>query len=173
VQQFQLDRWALEGNGSPDIVRRNLASVLAQFTLEDPPSSPLVIWARTPHGQRGDAASRPMAAHQTALLLEWLNLVAGIEPLGDVPSGASDLGSASGALELAPEGGPLLVGSVATGPDSVQSAPMRFAPRDAFDPEIFNRRHAPQAEAAETVDGAEDFAGQAIGEPVDSATITE
>ena len=143
AQRFVIDRWALVGNGNATLVRRNLAATLSVVMKDNPSSSPLAARAAIAHGAGEGAASRPLDARQLRILREWLDEACGVKPVEpDQP--------ASAALENAPTGAPLPTPAAST-------APAAFVPRDAFDAEIFNRRHAPPgAEAtAETPPAAE------------------
>jgi hypothetical protein len=138
--KLQLDRWALEGGGNPMLVRRNLEAVLAQLNKQNPAQSALVERARTAHGSPGQPPSRPLSALQSTLLLNWLNQVAGVKP----PEAAPPSSEAAPAEEALDED--LSFDDIQLDAKSVKaSAPPKFKPRDAFDPEIFNRRHAKRA----------------------------
>jgi hypothetical protein len=133
-QQLQLDRWALEGNGNPLLIRRNLTSVLNQVNEDDPPSSPLIQRARQSHGA-GSQASAPLASYQAAILLQWLNEAAGVEPEPPVERVAAEQPSVD--EEAQP---PTPVDESGATPSASPPGPQPFTPRDPFDPEIFNRR---------------------------------
>jgi hypothetical protein len=141
-QRLQLDRWALEGNGSPDLIRQNLESVLSQIDADDPASSPLIIRARKSHGNARDGQSRPLTSHQAAMLLDWLNAAAGVT-----------LAPVEHSSHLAPRDESLSRSERPT-------LPAEFTPRDAFDPEIFNREIAAEAQQADL---------GAIGDAVEAA----
>lgn len=150
TQQLQLDRWALEGSGIPALIRKNLDQVLHQVDAEDPPSSPIMRRARQAHGFRNERLSKPLEPYQAALLLEWLNQAAGVEPdvepadelappetiPGDAEKTFTEEMLDEAALELLGDRRPKTA----------------FTPRDAFDPEIFNRqRSAVQKKTARPV----------------------
>ena len=81
AQQLQLDRWALEGNGNPELVRRNLAAVLgAVERRRSAVECADAVGAASAWAAARRRTSRPLAAHQAALLLEWLNEAAGVAP---------------------------------------------------------------------------------------------
>jgi hypothetical protein len=150
-QRMQLDRWALEGNGNPALVRRNLSAVVRELNGADPKSSPLLHWARLTHGGPGAAASRPLTAHQASLLLEWLNQAAGVAPLGDNDGAEPLIAAPPSPLEERND-----EAIDATEPAQHLSPPEPFEPRDEFDPEIFNRRRRPdERDAKEEVDATE------------------
>jgi hypothetical protein len=151
-QAMILDRWALEGSGIPSLIRQNLGQVLAQIDVEDPASSPLMRRARQPHGRRNERLSTPLAPYQTAILIEWLNDAAGIQPeQPPVEQASAPADEISEAMmdEAARE---LLQG---------RKARTAFTPRDQFDPEIFNRRRLRTADASSAAraepEGDEDF----------------
>jgi hypothetical protein len=138
IEPFQLDRWALQGNGNATLIRRNLEAVIAQIDKEEPAASPLVQYARQSHGNNAAAVMRPLTSRQAALLKEWVNRVAGVEPpAAEEPTAATDDETSSGQPEH-PIGNeaPVIQQATATAPVE------KFVPRDAFDPEIFNRKHA-------------------------------
>jgi hypothetical protein len=167
-QKLQLDRWALEGNGNPDLIRRNLDNVLSQIDAADPASSPLIIRARKAHGNARAGLSKPLTSYQAAIVLDWLNAAAGVTP---APTGdpAAPVDS-----QLEPE--PIDETAATSTPTGQLQPPTRkaFTPRDPFDPEIFNRQIAPSPDALESTAAAEP-AGvpeaelDAIGDAVESA----
>jgi hypothetical protein len=137
---MQLDRWALEGRGSAEIVRKNLSAVLAEVNIENLGTSELLAKARAKHGQGTAGGSRPLSAHQLNLLTDWLNHSFGVPPaVATLPVATADVGAEN-------------VGFIDAGIDFDPNVmPAAFTPRDAFDPEILNRRRASR-EAAEAVD---------------------
>ncbi len=142
-QKLQLDRWALQGAGSPALVRRNLDAVLAQLDGQDPSHSPLLERGRTAHGQPNQPASKALSALQSKLLLNWLNEVAGVKPPEPTPAQPNETAGQQHAESLDLEE-PLDDADFDIQPAKAAPA-VRFKPRDAFDPEIFNRRHAKRA----------------------------
>jgi hypothetical protein len=81
--------------------------------------------------------------------VEWLNAAAGIQPastLAETPALAA--GSVGSGIELAVYDEPLDEPSSAT-------PAARFQPRDAFDPEVFNRKFADLAAELEPETGEE------------------
>jgi hypothetical protein len=147
-QQMRLDRWALDGNGNPDRIRRNLEAILTQINAEDPASSPVLLRARQPHGSRNGSRSKALATYQAALLLDWLNEAAGVEPPppAELEPTAPAVGGETAVPPPAGEGIAIPASPVAatspTTPVASAVAPPPFTPRDAFDPEIFNRQMA-------------------------------
>jgi hypothetical protein len=147
-QTMELDRWALEGSGIPTLIRRNLEQVLAQVDVDDPASSPLMRRARQAHGIRNQPLSTPLAPYQTAILIEWLNEAAGVQPpLPAEPSvdpNAVDPRQIEPAMASEGEVTEAMVDEAALELMNRGKAKTRtaFTPRDQFDPEIFNRRQA-------------------------------
>lgn len=147
-QTMELDRWALEGSGIPTLIRKNLEQVLAQVDVEDPASSPLMRRARQAHGMRNSQLSTPLAPYQTAILIEWLNEAAGVQPeVPAVPSADPNVvdprlveqtmaGEGAITEAMVDEAAQELLNR---GKEKTRTA---FTPRDQFDPEIFNRRQA-------------------------------
>lgn len=159
-RQLQFNRWALDGNGNPAFVRRNLAAVIEQIRQDDPASSPLLRYARQEHGGAPGALSKPLEPFQLTMLVEWINNATGFVPPEPVAPSQEANAGATGELvavqERAPEstsgGAPPPLPAALT-PAVVAAAPRQaapFVPRDAFDPDIFNRRVA----ARETVTGS-------------------
>jgi hypothetical protein len=134
-QRFEIDRWALVGNGNAMLVRKNLAATLSMVMKDNPSSSPLVARAAIAHGAGTGAASQPLDARQMKILREWLDDACGVKPVELEPT------ASEGAPANLPTGAPLSTPGASPGAAA-------FVPRDAFDAEIFNRRHsAPTAEA--------------------------
>jgi hypothetical protein len=150
---MQLDRWALEGRGSAELVRRNLAAVLAEVEVDDLETSALFVKARAAHGERAASGSRALSAYQLALLTEWVNQALGVPaddaatPQAAVPvTGSSQVAAGTEAMEFDPN-----------------VMPASFTPRDAFDPAIFNRRSAARS-AEEAIDEEDSFAPESAAE---------
>ncbi|WP_428304716.1 hypothetical protein [Lacipirellula sp.] len=146
-QEMQLDRWALEGSGIPKLISKNLDQVLAQVDVEDPASSPLMRRARQAHGMRNERLSQPLAPYQTAILMEWLNEAAGVKPAAE--QGGAEMNNpavAPAGADYAAEGDEELTDAMLDERAQELLAGRKtrtvFTPRDAFDPEIFNRRAA-------------------------------
>jgi hypothetical protein len=167
---MELDRWALEGSGIPMLIRKNLEQVLAQVDVDDPASSPLMRRARQAHGIRNQPLSTPLAPYQTAILIEWLNEAAGVQPQTPLPAVPNVDPNAVNPL-LVEQGSPMegevteaMVDEAALELMNRGKAKTRtaFTPRDQFDPEIFNRRQARAKSKKSEV--AEEVAGQATEE---------
>jgi hypothetical protein len=140
---MQLDRWALEGRGSVELVRRNLAAVLGEVDRENLEASELLAKARAVHGRAIAGGSRPLSAHQLDLLNGWMHQALDASPVEAAPS-----------IATTPHAGE---DSVALGDETMEFdlnvMPASFTPRDAFDPEIFNRRRAARsADEGDSID---------------------
>jgi len=145
-QSMKLDRWALEGSGIPNLIRKNLEQVLYQVDVEDPASSPLMRRARQAHGMHNSQLSTPLAPYQTAILIEWLNEAAGVQSQAPLPIDPNVVDPRLIEQTIADEGEitEAMVDEAAQellnrGKTKTRTA---FTPRDQFDPEIFNRRQA-------------------------------
>ena len=126
AQPMALDRFALDGGGSPALVRRNLAAVVAGILKDKPEQSPLLRRAREAHGQSAGARSKPLKARQVQLLEAWVDQAAGVAPT--LPA--------------------------AEAPETVQ--PAGYAEQDAFDPNAFNQlQRAKNAPPVPVDDGEE------------------
>ena len=138
---MQLDRWALEGRGNVELVRRNLAAVLEEVDIENLEASELLAKARAVHGRALAGGSRPLSAHQLELMTGWMHQAL------DVP-----LAEIAPPVATTPNIGQ---DNIAIGDETMEFdsdvMPASFTPRDAFDPEIFNRRRAARG-AGEAVD---------------------
>lgn len=144
-QQLRLDRWALQGRGNPEVVRRNLQSVLAAINRDDPEASALVRRGRTPHGDGTVAASRPLSVRQAELLLAWTYDVAGMRPeVAAAPAAASAASGAAAVDEASAQGAGIGAGEIDLG-RPLPAGATGFVPRDEFDAEIFHRRMSERA----------------------------
>lgn len=176
-QKLQLDRWALEGNGNPTLIRQNLGSVLAYINRDDPPSSPLMRWARQSHGVAGARPSAPLASYQAGILLEWLNQVCGVQTATLEHSAEADSQAPPTPLAEGPRTFP--GGDAGTAPPfdrtgattigaATAGAPP-YQPRDPFDAEAFNRRRA-EARRAPRENGATAHLAREDDEPYDASS---
>jgi hypothetical protein len=147
-QAMALDRWALEGSGIPALIRKNLDQVLAQVDVEDPASSPLMRRARQAHGMSNSQLSTPLAPYQTAILIEWINEAAGVQPETPLPADSDadpntvDPRQVERTMAGDGEITEAMIDEAAQELLSGKKTRTAFTPRDQFDPEIFNRRSA-------------------------------
>ena len=105
-QALKLDRWALDGNGNPNLFRRNLASVLSQILKSNPEQSPLLQRARVAHGAAGGRSSPPLDVRRTQLLAAWVEEVVGAPPAKEPadPAASVEVDSATVHDEFDPAG---------------------------------------------------------------------
>ncbi|RIK85618.1 MAG: hypothetical protein DCC67_03585 [Planctomycetota bacterium] len=147
-QRLQLDRWAQQGNGNPALIRQNLEAVLAYVNRDDPPSSPIIRWARQSHGLRGARPSAPLASYQAGLLLEWLGAACGVEsaPTSDgVENGVPTDALPPTDAQRAPYAEHAYPSPAGSSSRSATLAAAKPALRDPFDPEAFNREAVPSS----------------------------
>jgi len=135
---FQLNRFALDGQGHPDTTLRNLAATLAYVDWQAPEQSTLLERARSAHGAEQASQSHALQARKYHLLQSWIEQLAVDDPT-----------RAAAELPVNSEGRP------EKSPGEMQPSGLR--PVDPFDPEIFNRRVAARSEA-EVESGARDNA---------------
>lgn len=131
----------------------NLRAVLELVDREHPSQSPLLMTPIKPHGRMREAVFKPRDTARYRQLVAWVQQVAG---------GSTGLAAKPGPdqqpplLQQAEEAEPPRKAPQQSPPSSVKPAGFRvptpeqdrspspgFIPRDAFDPEIFNRRHFP------------------------------
>jgi hypothetical protein len=158
AQQFQLDRALLHGLANRRSTMSNLAATLTLVDREQPHLSPLLIVPRQSHGGMSEPIFGPRHASVFNHLVDWVALVTRREPsrLGPPPQ-AETIGqvtlanNSEDAPGLKDDLNPKSTASQAAIKDSNQPLPakpqVRFGatiqpwqPKDAFDPEIFNRR---------------------------------
>ncbi len=180
-QQMRLDRWALDGNGDPDRIRRNLEAILTQINAKDPASSPVLLRARQPHGSRNGSRSKALATYQAALLLDWLNEAAGVEPAppAELEPAAPAATGETAVLPPVEEGiaaPPTSLAATSRAPSAALAAAAQsaFVPRDAFDPEIFNHQiAAAQAARQKLPDDPVPFADELVPQFADAEVRSE
>lgn len=139
AQVMQINRTALDGVGSPDLIRSNLTSIVAMLDLEDPETSRLLVMGAAAHGTEGKQ-SRALTPHQLGILRAWITQLA----LNEMP-------------QEEVEETPVTEIVVGMGNGSQQkytvSAPSAATTPDPFDPAEFNSSHGGDSEpAAATVD---------------------
>jgi hypothetical protein len=167
---MQLDRWALEGRGSVELVRRNLAAVLGEVDRENLEASELLAKARALHGREIAGGSRPLSAHQLDLLNGWIHRALDAPPAEAAPPLAISRDASEGKVAFGDE-------AMAFDANVI---PASFTPRDAFDPEIFNRRRAARGADEAVAEGdsvdpensaevSADEAAEALSSPSQSA----
>jgi hypothetical protein len=174
-QQFQLDRALLHGLSNRRTTMHNLSAALALVNREQPQLSPLLTIPRQAHGGMRAPIFGPRQAAVFNYLVDWVALItsddsANPELLPTVErlnlKAATD-NSAQGpvvlngadAIEAAPlENTARLQGPATDKPRIQFGARLKpWRPKDAFDPEIFNRQSRRQSpgESSETLEKSE------------------
>lgn len=74
-----LDRMAIVGAGNPAAIEGNLQTVLSLLDPQGADESPLIAWARRPHGEPPREQTR-LNPHQEELLIDWVRAAVGYEP---------------------------------------------------------------------------------------------
>jgi hypothetical protein len=162
-QNFQLDRALLHGMANRRSTMQNLAATLALVDRERPHLSQLLTVPRKAHGSMRSAVFGPRHAAAYSHLVDWVALItkhdaseeqprsAG-EESGEPPATGDALDSARNDMPALPQIADPLSVSGSTDIDYRRERPpfgreIRFGaqlqawqPKDAFDPEIFNRR---------------------------------
>jgi hypothetical protein len=142
AQTLQLDRALLHGLSNRRTTMANLQAAFAQIDRAEPLNSPLLTVPRAAHGGLAQPVFGPSHTKLVEQLIEWVTLVS--ERQTDVP--ASDVSNPSTAK---PEETPSLPTEAKNIDMSLAPArrPPRYGanmqawqPKDAFDPQIFNRR---------------------------------
>jgi hypothetical protein len=130
----------------------NLRAVLELVDREHPSQSPLLMTPIKPHGRMREAVFKPRDTARYRQLVAWVQQVAGSTNLAGKPDPdqqppllqqakepqpPSDSQPKSLPANVKPAGFPMPPA------EKDRSLPQGFVPRDAFDPEIFNRRYFP------------------------------
>ncbi len=148
---FHLIRSPTGNSLSRILTQRNLLATLQWVDADNPHESPLLVLPRSPHGSAGKAIFTEQDQKQLDHLVAWVNAVVDPKP-DDYPRSITKPNTI-----LSQKGGrpPVLrQASAVTAPaaesagdddntpasDSSTQSALPFAPRDPFDPEIFNRR---------------------------------
>jgi hypothetical protein len=164
-QQFQFDRASLRNTANRRTTMQNLAAALALVDRQQPAKSPLLTIGRQTHGGMDGPIFGPRQEAAFRHLVEWVLTVAPPEPAGEsLPSPATPAtqlaadGAAAESRDVTGQVPATAASSVAGGvtpaafegyesplrprqPLRVGAKVKEWAPRDPFDPEIFNRRY--------------------------------
>jgi hypothetical protein len=154
--QFRLIRPSWGKIATRRYTQRNLYATLQQLDSQAPEKSRLLTVPSEPHGPLQQPVFGERDQAHLKLLTEWVVQIAKHQQTGPVPetitTSPSQLLQATYSQPTAPTQVP--TGNPAEhGPQAAKSAPPpppakrlpdeSFVPRDAFDPEIFNRRYSP------------------------------
>jgi hypothetical protein len=169
AQQFQLDRSLLHGMANRRTTMRNLAATLELVDRERPQLSALLTVPRQAHGGMEEPIFGPRQGPAFEHLVAWVAIVTKAKPAeaatpatADEPVGADQrdivgqfargpIASGTGIAGMAPSEQPNEELTTPATPRLRFGAPLeKWHPRDEFDPEIFNRRHARRERMAAT-----------------------
>ena len=162
-QQFQLDRALLHGLANRRSTMQNLSATLALVDRQQPHLSPLLIVPRQTHGGMNAPIFGPRHAAVFNHLVEWVALVTQREPTEPAglptPQPERDVALANNSEQppfMEKDSQSHATTSIANSveePGSLRAKPLvrygaqlqPWQPKDAFDPEIFNRAAARSA----------------------------
>ncbi|MEX2315523.1 MAG: hypothetical protein WD669_00110 [Pirellulales bacterium] len=140
AQQFQLDRALLHGMANRRSTMNNLTATLALVDRERPQLSPLLTVPRSAHGGMEHAVFGPHQDQLVAQLIDWVALLTAAPPAEDASKLAASDAAASGPVTPAIYEEPAtLAPRSSVGPRYGAQLQPVWQPKDAFDPEIFNR----------------------------------
>ncbi len=138
--ELRIDRTALDGVGSPELIQRNLSSVIATIDFADPEASRLIVLGAAAHGVVGGEQSKALTPHQLEILRAWVTQLV----LKQTPSEEDD---------NQPRLAQIVVGMNSSAQQKFNGSDPAAATPDPFDPTAFNDEHAvtaePSSEAAE------------------------
>ncbi|WP_146451499.1 hypothetical protein [Bythopirellula polymerisocia] len=140
-QRMLIDREALAGIGSPELIQQNLDSVVRMISTSDSDESLLITKGTSVHGLSPRAQSKAFTPRQVAILRAWLTQLTD-EQLGETSTTVDTAIKRDAASENS-----VAVQQVVNGAD-----PSRYMAKDPFDPKLFNREYAEQAEGPRTYD---------------------
>jgi hypothetical protein len=134
-QQLRIDRNALDGVGNPELIQRNLSSVIATINFDDPEASRLLALGATAHGAGEDEQSRALTPHQLEILRAWVTQLV----LKVIPANEKD--------DREPQLAQVVVGMNSSAQQKHSAAEPTSAASDPFDPAAFNSEQAGKAES--------------------------
>jgi hypothetical protein len=144
TSQFRLMRPLKDKTLPRRLTQRNLYATLQMIDPADPDASPLLTIPRGPHGGEKQGLFTGKQDSQWQQLRDWVRLAAEPRDAAEETAGSSE---ASPAREIDPRPA---TAALPTGDihrsvySAAPAAKTSAAPRDPFDPEIFNRRHHPE-----------------------------
>lgn len=172
-QKFQLERAVLHGMANRRSTMSNLAATLELVDRQQPQQSPLLTVPRQTHGGMKEPILGPRRDAAFRHLYDWVALVtaSATTPTSTEPTEPSETPpvsqeSADADASTAADDSPIPLADDSTGaqpPLRYGTRLVRWQPRDEFDPEIFNRKYAAQAQDYEASPAS------APGEPAELA----
>jgi hypothetical protein len=158
--QFRLMR-PLKDQALPRrLTQRNLYATLKMIDMADPDASPLLTVPRGPHGGEKEGLFTGKQDAQWVQLRDWVRLAAQPRESSEAADFASD--AATSGAAAAPERSMALRPATTDSPEgdihrsiyspaaAAKEAAVEPAPRDPFDPEVFNRRYHPEKSTPST-----------------------
>ncbi len=127
-QKLQLDREALVGIGSPELIQQNLDSVIRAVDFNEPETSLLLARGLAAHGTQGQKLSPAFSPRQVAILRAWITQLTK-EQVEEVEPMRASLTDEESVTESIPS----------AQPSRHVGAPSHRGARDPFDPAFFNR----------------------------------
>ena len=160
-QAFQLNRGWLRGEANRRNTMQNLSATLALVDREHPETSPLLTVPRQTHGGMNGPVFGARQEQAFKHLADWVALVAPAKPAAEPAPNAAEQPPAPALSQPTAEAAPI-VDSAVQPAAAIEEPPMeslrpphrlkygvagqKWQPRDAFDPEIFNRRQRATAQ---------------------------
>ncbi len=140
-QKMQVNREALSGIGSPELIQQNLESVFRMVDLSDPEASPLLTHALAVHGTVQGEHSEAFTPRQAAIMRAWIAQLTEDQSENSISTNGPT-------IEATQEGKELDI--LAAKPVRNGAELDRFQVRDPFDPDLFNRnRDSTSSESSE------------------------
>ena len=134
-QQMSIERSALDGVGNPEVINRNLISVITQVNFTEPETSRLLAMGAATHGAADGEQSKPLTPHQLEILRAWVTQLALREPPADQEQDSE------------PSVAQVVIGMNSTAQRAALAAEQPpVASQDPFDPAAFNSEHSRTAE---------------------------
>lgn len=127
--KLQLDREALAGIGSPELIQRNLDSVIRTVNFDEPETSLLLARGLATHGTQEQKLSPAFTPRQIAILRAWITQLTN-DQVEEVESEIASMTDGESVIDS--------IHSAQPGRHDV--APRHHGARDPFDPALFNRK---------------------------------
>jgi hypothetical protein len=138
-QGMVLNRAALVGIGSPELIQQYLESVVRTVSFGDSEESRLITKGLGGHGLSSRAQSKAFTPRQVAILRAWITQLSD-EQVKQNSNTVDEAIQSDAAVESS-----FLVHEVVNGAD-----PDHYQAKDPFDPKLFNREQAEQLEGPRT-----------------------
>jgi len=155
-EKYQLDRAVLYGLSNRRTTLRNLAATLELVDRDSPQQSLLLSIPRRSHGGMNRPIFSPRQEEQFLQLVDWVAMVTETDTFAEAVPAAADVGDEARLPKKQPAFADAHVtrANYEEAPSNALAPQLRrgaeivpWQPKDAFDPEIFNRRSAKAAAA--------------------------